>query len=109
MIREIYFYIPILIKNLSFIIPKSIFGNITIEGSKTLEFTQKDYGGAPACPKFIVNTGMSMRFINPYMGIDKIVSLYTGKTNQFEEFLFYGPSVKIVFSLPTTPSTAAPI
>lgn len=85
------------------IIPKSIFGNITIEGSKTLEFTQKDYGGAPACPKFIVNTGMSMRFINPYMGIDKIVSLYTGMTNQFEEFLFYGPSVKIVFSLPTTP------
>ena len=46
---------------------------------------------------------MSMRFINPYMGIDKIVSLYTGKTNQFEEFLFYGPNVKIVFSLPTTP------
>lgn len=76
--------------------------NITIGGSKTLEFTQKDYGYAPECPKFIVNTDMSMRFINPYIGIDKIVSLYTGIPNQFEEFLFYGPSVKIIFSLPTT-------
>ena len=46
---------------------------------------------------------MSMRFINPYIGIDKIVSLYTGKANQFEEFLFYGPSVKLMLSLPTTP------
>lgn len=82
------------------IVPKTIFSNIDVEGLKTLEFTQKDYGGAPICPKFIVSTPMRMHFVNKYMEVDEVVSLNTGVANQFEKIIFYGPLVQISFLIP---------
>lgn len=81
------------------VITSSLFANIVVEDTKTMEFVQRDYGGAPTWPTFTVSKEMKMRFINSYMGVDKEVTLYPETENWFDELLFYGLEVKIIFTL----------
>ncbi len=71
-----------------------IFSNITINNSSS--WTNKTFDGtlfgtAPINPTFIVSnsSGLTVRFTNTFLGIDKTVYLVNGK-NEISDFVFYG-------------------
>lgn len=76
---------------------------ITINESYT--FNKDLYGRAPVCPTFTIETtgkyGMTVRFVNSALGIDKTKQLSDG-TVQVPEFICYGSSIRIYFRVADT-------
>ena len=68
----------------------------------TLIYDSNLIGRAPVCPKFLItssnNQGMSIKFQNNDLKINKEVSVNKDGTYQFPEIVFYGSQVKLEFS-----------
>jgi len=67
---------------------------------KAHTFTSREMGTAPVYPEFHVNTstgsGVQIRFVNPYLGIDMTKNAPDGKS-QFPEFLICRGEVTLYF------------
>ncbi len=72
-----------------------IFADININSSEWIDktFDGMLFGTAPISPTFIVSnsSGLTVRFINEFMGINETVYLVDGK-NLIPDFVFYGQS-----------------
>lgn len=90
------------------IVPDSLFGNIPVSVTEpvTMEYNYIEYGEMPVRPRFIVSTPMTMHFVNSTLNVDETVQLNADINNEFDDLLFYGPSVRITFSIdPDNPET----